>query len=80
MSWLVWWFQSNSSDTSGKLNPIEVHARAEGQSLPRYEISHAWFLIVYMLSFFLVDLRANITIISHRYAFLIKYTSVHGFD
>ena len=55
VSWLVWWFQSNSSDTSGEFHPIEVPACAEGQSLPRYEVSHAWFLIVYMLSLFLVD-------------------------
>ena len=55
MSWLVWLFQSNSSDTSGEFHPIEVPACAEGQSLPRYEVSHAWFLIVYVLSLFLVD-------------------------
>ena len=55
MSWLLWWFQSNSSDTSGEFHPIEVPACAEGQSLPRYEVSHAWFLIVYVLSLFLVD-------------------------
>jgi len=55
VSWLVWWFQSNSSDTSGEFHPIEVPACAEGQSLPRYEVSHAGFLIVYVLSLFLVD-------------------------
>ena len=41
--------------TPGEFHPIEVPACAEGQSLPRYEVSHAWFLIVYMLSLFLVD-------------------------
>ena len=52
---LVWLFQSNSSDISGELNPIEVPACAKGQTLPRYEVLHAWFLIVYMLSLLLVD-------------------------
>ena len=55
MSLLVWLFQSNSSDTSGELNPIEVPACDKGQFLPRYEVSHAWFLIVYVLSLFLVN-------------------------
>ena len=45
VSLLVWLFQSNSSDTSGELNPIEVPACDEAQCLPRYEVYWPWHML-----------------------------------